>query len=321
MNKMLRLLAALAALGWCAACGAQDYPSKAIRLVVPVATGTPIDILSRTLAAQLGNALGQPVVVELKPGASGAVGAMDVLRQPADGYTLMVMNLPMSVAQTIYSNVPFNLSRDFAPIGQFGAFYTVLVVHPSVKATTVAELVGLMREQPGKLSFSSGGPGTPAHIAGELFKLRTSTSALHVPYNQFPQAVADLLGGQNQFMFAATPPVVPLINAGKLRALAVTSKERIGALKDIPTMAEAGYPDFVVRDWLGLTAKAGTPPEAIARVSAALGKALQDEGLRAAYAKAGADVVGSSPEGFRDLVNSEVSRWAAVAKAGNLRVE
>jgi tripartite-type tricarboxylate transporter receptor subunit TctC len=194
-------------------------------------------------------------------------------------------------------------------------------VHPSVKATTVAELVELMREQPGKLSFSSGGPGTPAHIAGELFKLRTSTSALHVPYNQFPQAVADLLGGQNQFMFAATPPVVPHINAGKLRALAVTSSQRIGALKDVPTMAEAGFPDFVVRDWLGLTSKAGTPPAVIAKVSAALGKALQDEGLRSAYARVGADVVGSSPEGFRDLVNGEVARWASVAKAGNLRVE
>jgi tripartite-type tricarboxylate transporter receptor subunit TctC len=286
-----------------------------------VASGTPIDILSRALAAQLSRPLGQPVIVELKPGASGAVGAMDVLRQPPDGYTLMVMNMPMSVAQTIYSSVPFNLSRDFAPIGQFGAFYTVLVVHPSVKASSVAELVSLMREQPGKLSFSSGGPGTPAHIAGELFKLRTSTSALHVPYNQFPQAVADLLGGQNQFMFAATPPMVPHINAGKLRPLAVTSNERIGALKDVPTMAEAGFADFVVRDWLGLTAKAGTPPAVIAKVSAALGKALQDEGLRSAYAKVGADAVGTSPEGFRHLVDSEVARWASVAKAANVKVE
>jgi tripartite-type tricarboxylate transporter receptor subunit TctC len=246
---------------------------------------------------------------------------MEVLKQSADGYTLMVMNMPMSVAQTIYANVPFNLRRDFAPIGQFGAFYTVLVVHPSVKATSVADLVRLLRDQPGKLSFSSGGPGTPAHIVGELFKLRTSTSALHVPYNQFPQAISDLLGGQNQFMFAATPPVVPHINAGKLRALAVTSPERIAALKDVPTMSEAGFPDFVVRDWLGLTAKAGTPAGVINKVSASLGEALQAQELRAAYTKLGADVMYSSPEAFGELIDAELARWASVAKAANLRVD
>ena len=324
MNTSVRDLfaaAVLAATTLAAPVGAQEYPAKPVRLVVPVATGTPIDILSRALATRLGTELGQPVVMELKPGASGAVGAADVLRQPNDGYTLMVLNMPMSVAQTIYVNVPFNLRKDFAPIGQFGAFYTVLVVHPSVKANSASELSALLKQQPGKLNFSSGGPGTPAHIAGELFKLRTSTSALHVPYNQFPQAIADLLGGQNQFMFAATPPMVPHINAGKLRALAVTSPERIPALKEIPTMSEAGFPDFVVRDWLGLVVKAGAPAEVVAKVNAALGRALQTEELKAIYAKLGADAIGGSPEAFGSLIEAETSRWAAVAKAANLKVD
>jgi tripartite-type tricarboxylate transporter receptor subunit TctC len=316
-----RLLLALA-LGAVASIAAADsYPSKPLRLVVPVATGTPIDILSRALANALGSELGQPVVVELKPGATGAVGAADVLRQPADGYTLMVVNMPMSIGQSIYRNVPFKLNSAFAPIGQFGAFYTVLVVHPSVKADSARQLEELLRAQPGKLSFSSGGPGTPAHISGELFKLRTGTEALHVPYNQFPQAIVDLLAGQNQFMFAATPPMIPHILAGKLRALAVTSPERIPALKDVPTMAEAGYPDFVVRDWLGLVAKAGTAPEQLARVSAALAKTLKNEEVKAAYAKLGADVVGGSPEAFGKLIDSEIARWAGVAKAAHIRVE
>ena len=324
MNALIRALlgtAALAAMTSAAPLSAQDYPAKPVRLVVPVATGTPIDILSRALAARLATELGQPVMVELKPGASGAVGAMDVLRQASDGYTLMVLNMPMSVAQTIYLNVPFSLRKDFAPIGQFGAFYTVLVVHPSVKANSANELAALLKQQPGKLSFSSGGPGTPAHIAGELFKLRTSANALHVPYNQFPQAIVDLLGGQNQFMFAATPPMVPHINAGKLRALAVTSPERIPALKDVPTMSEAGFPDFVVRDWLGVVAKSGTPAEVVAKVNAAMGRALQAEDVKATYAKLGADAVGGTPEAFGSLIEAETNRWAAVAKAANLKVD
>jgi tripartite-type tricarboxylate transporter receptor subunit TctC len=300
---------------------AADYPAKPIRLVVPYAVGTPLDVLSRAVADKATTYLGQPVVVEVKPGAGGAVGAMDVLRQAADGYTLLVISMPMSVGQTIYRNVPFNLRQDFTPVGQIASFYTVLVVHPSVNATSVSDLEQLLRQQPGRLSFSSGGPGTPAHIAGELFKLRTSTSALHVPYNQFPQAIADLLGGQNQFMFAATPPVVPHINAGRLRALAVTSPERIPALKDTPTMAEAGYPDFIVKDWIGIVAKTGTSSDVVAKINAAIEKALHSEGVKTLYTKLGADAVSGPPEMFGKLIDAEIVRWAALARAVNLSVD
>jgi tripartite-type tricarboxylate transporter receptor subunit TctC len=300
---------------------AETYPTKPVRLVVPYGVGTPLDVLARAVADNASARLGKPIIVEVKPGAGGAVGATEVLRQPTDGYSLLVISMPIAVGQTIYRNVPFDLRRDFAPIAQIAAFYTVLVVHPSVKARSVADLEHLLKEHPGRLSFASGGPGTPAHIAAEFFKLRTSTDALHVPYNQFPQAIADLLSGQHQFMFAATPPVVPHIAAGRLRALAVTSAERISVLKDVPTMAEAGYPDFVVRDWVGIVTRAGTPEAAVAALNAAIQQALQTEPVKALYAKLGADVVTGSSKAFGQLIDSEVIRWGRVAKAAHLSVE
>jgi tripartite-type tricarboxylate transporter receptor subunit TctC len=316
-SRMLFLVVALAAsqvLG-------QPYPSKPIRLVVPAAASTPIDIVSRVVAERLGAELAQPVVVELRPGATGAVGAAEVLKQPADGYTLMITYMPMSVAQSIYAAVPFDLRKDFVALGQTVWSYNVLVVHPSVPAQSAQELAGLLKSQPGKLSFPSGGPGTPAHIAGELFKQQTSSQALHVPYNQFPQAIADLLGGQHQFMFAATPPMIPHIAAGKLRPLAVTGPSRIAALKDVPTMMEAGFPDFVVRDWQGVVARTGTPAEVVRKVNGAIRKAMESHEVRAVLAKLGADAAAGTPEEFARLIEVEIGRWAKVAKAANIRVE
>ena len=300
---------------------AQTYPSKPIRLVVPAAVSTPIDIVSRIVAEKVGVALGQTITVENKPGASGIVGGQDVLKQPADGYTLLTMMMPMSVGQAIYANVPFDLRRDFEPIGQTAFSYNVLVVHPSVPASSVKDLVALIKSQPGKLSFSSGGPGTPAHVAGELFKQQTGTDSLHVPYHQFPQAIADLLSGQNQFMFVATPPVVGHIGSGRLRALAVTGPDRITVLKDLPTMVEAGYPDFVVRDWQGFVVKTGAPKEVVAKVNAAIATALMTDELKQAFAKIGADPAAGSPEAFGKLIGSEVERWATLAKAANIKVQ
>lgn len=315
--RALTLVAGLAA----SSAHAQSYPSKPIRLVVPAAASTPIDIVSRVVGARLGAELAQPVVVELRPGATGTVGAAEVLKQPADGYTLMITYMPMSVAQSIYAAVPFDLRKDFVPLSQTVWSYNVLVVHPSVRAQSVQELAGLMKSQPGKLTFPSGGPGTPAHIAGELFKQQTGTQALHVPYNQFPQAIADLLGGQHQFMFAATPPMIPHIAAGKLRALAVTGSSRIAALKDVPTMVEAGFPDFVVRDWQGVVARAGTPTEVVQKVNGAIRRAMQSQEVRAVLAKLGADAAAGTPEEFARLIDLEIGRWAKVAKAANIRVE
>jgi tripartite-type tricarboxylate transporter receptor subunit TctC len=299
----------------------QTYPDKAVRLIVPAASSTPIDILSRVVADRLGTELGKPVIVELRPGASGIVGGQETLRQPADGYTVMALHMPMTVAQNIYPNVPFDLRKDFQPIGQMAWSYNVLVVHPSVAANSAKELEQLLGAHRGKLNFSSGGPGTPAHISGELFKLVTGTEALHVPYNQFPQAIADLIGGQNQFMFAAVAPMVPHIKAGKLRALAVTGPQRLPALQDIPTMKESGYADFVVRDWLGLVARTGTSPQAIAALNAALQKALASDQVRSTFAKLGADVAPGTPEAFGTFAGEEIERWGNVAKQARLSVQ
>ncbi len=315
------LAVAVAALLAAPITSAQNYPSKPIRLVVPTSVSTPIDIVSRIVADKMGAALGQPIAIDNRPGATGIVGAQEVLKHPADGYTLLTIMMPMSVGQSIYANVPFDLRKDFEPVGQTAFSYNVLVVHPSVPAHSVKDLAALLQAQSGKLNFSSGGPGTPAHISGELFKQQTGTDALHVPYNQFPQAIGDLLSGQNQFMFAATPPVMGHIASGKLRALAVTGPNRISALKDLPTMIEAGYPDFVVREWQGFVVKAGAPRDVITKVNAAIATALATDEVKQMFVKLGADPAAGSPETFAALIGSEIDRWGKLAKSANIKVQ
>jgi len=302
--------------------GAADGDNgKPMRVVVPFGIGTPPEVLSRAVAEAMSRNLGQAVLVEARPGASGAVGAVEVLKQPADGGTVLQISMPLAVGQSIYKDVPFKLTTDFAPVAQLGAIYTVLVTHPSLSVVSVAQFEALLKRSRGQLSFASGGYGTPAHIAGELFKLRTSTEATHVPYNQFPQAIVDLLSGEVQFMFAATPAVMGHVQAGKLKALAVTSAERLPGLKSTPTMVEAGYSDFVVKDWIGIVAKRGTPVPVIDRINAAIARALATDEVKALYAKLGVEIVSGRPEAFGALVESEVARWSNVARAAKIRVD
>ncbi len=321
MKSSRNVIASLVCAAVALPAGAQSYPSKPMRLIVGTAVSTPVDLLSRVVADRLGTQLGQPVVVENRVGAAGTVGAQEVLRQAPDGYTLMTLFMPMTVAQTIMADINYNLARDFTPIGQFSWSYNVLAVHPSVKANTPRELAELMRAEPGKMSFASGGPGTPAQLAGELFKMETKTDALHVPYAQFPQAISDLVAGRHQFMFGATPPLIPQITGGKLRALAVTGVTRLPALKDVPTMVESGFPDFVVRDWQGIAAKGGTPREIVMRVNGAMVKLLDLPEVKQIFTKFGADAASSSPEEFGKLVAAETERWGRVAKAANIRLQ
>jgi tripartite-type tricarboxylate transporter receptor subunit TctC len=296
---------------------AQSYPSGLIRVVVAAASGTPPDIISRLIANDVAQTEGWRIIVEDKPGAMQTLAVGEVLKQPSDGQSLMSVSLPAMLAPSLLQNVSFRLNKDFAPVVKLSTSYNVLVVHPSLPVKSVTELVAHLKSNPDKLTYSSGGFGTPAHLAGELFKLQTGVRATHVPYQDLAQAIADLISGTNQFMFVTTLPVIDLIATGKLRALAVTAPERVAALKDVPTVGEAGFPELVVQDWVGYLVKAGTPKEVVARLNEAINKALTKPAVREALAKLGAEPAGGSSEEFAKFIGAQAAYWAkAVTDSG-----
>ena len=299
---------------------AQSYPSQVIRIVVGTAPSTPPDIISRVIATEVAAAEGWRIVVENRPGAINTIAAAEVLKQPADGYSIFALSMPTTVAPALLSNMSFQLNNDFAAVVKISTSYNVLVVNPSLPASSVAELVALLKNKPDQLTFSSGGFGTPAHVVGELFKLETGTRATHVPYPQFPQAIADLLNGTNQFMFITTLPVIDLIATGKLRALAVTAPKRIAVLKEIPSIVEQGFPRLVVEDWVGFAVKSGTQPEMIERLNKAFNQALAKSSVQDALAKLGADPAGGTASEFGKLVNSQTEYWAKVVREAGIKL-
>jgi tripartite-type tricarboxylate transporter receptor subunit TctC len=299
---------------------AQSYPTNPIRIVVPTSAGTPPDIVSRIIANELSEGVGWKVVVENRPGAVQTIAGVEVLKQPADGYSLYALSVPVSAAPVLLPNIPFRLDADFAPVIKVSASYNVLVVNPSVPARSVAELIAFLKSQPDKHNFSSGGFGTPAHLIGEMFKVQTGVRAAHVPYQQFPQAIADLLNGTNQYMFVTTLPVVDLVATGKLRALAVTGPKRVTALKDVPTIVEQGFPDLSVEDWIGLTVKTGTPNEIILKLNEGINRALARPKVREALAKLGAEPAGGSPSEFGRLLNTQIAHWGRVVKDAGIKM-
>jgi tripartite-type tricarboxylate transporter receptor subunit TctC len=300
---------------------AGPFPSNVIRIVVPFSASTPPDILARIVAAALADGEGWNVIVENKPGAIMSIGASEVLKQPADGYTIFSVTSPVAAAPAFLPNASFKYDEDFAPLIRIGTAYNVLVVNPTVPVNSVAELVAYLKKDPGKYTFSSGGFGTPAHLIGELFKLETGVQTTHVPYQQFPQAIGDLVAGVNTYQFITILPVVQLIKTGQLRALAVTGTKRVAALPDVPTIVEAGYPKLASEDWAGLLIKTGTPPEVTARLNAAINKALTTEKVRDAFARLGTDVGGGTPEEFGVTVRSEMARWGKIVKDAGIKVQ
>ena len=300
---------------------AQNFPTGVIRVIAPVSVSTPPDILARIVANALAEAEGWKVVVENRPGGVMSIGATEVLKQPADGQTILSVTSPVAAAPALLPDASFNYETDFAPLIRIGTGYNVLVVNPNVPVTTVSELVAYLKKDPGKHTYSSGGFGTPAHLLGEMFKLETGVDATHVPYNQFPQAIGDLVAGVNTYQFITILPVVQLIKTGKLRALAVMGTKRVTALPDVPTIAEAGYPALASEDWAGFLLKAGTLPAVTARLNEAINKALATEKVRDALAKLGVDPGGGTPEEFGVTLHSEIARWGKIVKDANIKIQ
>ena len=301
---------------------AQPYPAKPVKIVVPFAAGGAVDILTRVLSEKLAPALGQQIVVEPMVGAGGNIGSAAVAKAAPDGYTLLMATTGThTINPGLYKNMPFDAVRDFAPITLVASVPNILVVHPDVPVKSVKELVALARSQPGKLNFASFGHGTSNHLSGELFKSVAGVEVVHVPYKSAPQAVLEIVGGQVNFAFVNAPLALPQVRAGKLRALAVTGAKRSPAVPELPTMAEAGLPEFVVESWYGLMAPAGTPEPVIRKMRDETLKVLARPDLVEAFAKQGADVVTSTPAEFTTMVVAEKDRWAEVIRKSGAKID
>lgn len=297
------------------------YPDKPVRILVGFSPGGTTDVVARIVAKELSDELGQPFVVENRPGASSNIATEAVARAAPDGYTLLMVAVTSAVNQTLFKKLNFDLVADFAPMALAARVPNVLVVNPNVPAKDVKELVAYAKANPDKVSFASSGSGTSIHMAGELFKLETGLKTLHVPYKGSSPALTDLMGGQVQFMFDNMPSAWPHVQSGKLRALAVTTADRSASAPDLPTMIEAGFPNFDVSSWFGLLAPKGTPPEIVERINAAVNKAMAKPDVQQRFAGLGAVPGSGSAADFQNFIKTEVDRWAKVVKASGATVD
>jgi tripartite-type tricarboxylate transporter receptor subunit TctC len=298
------------------------YPAKPIRLVVPFTPGGSTDILARAIGQKLNEAWGQPVVIENVPGAGGSLGADKVAKASADGYTLLMGHIgTLAVNPSLYPNLPYDPVKSFAPVAWVARVPNVLVVHPSVAAKNVKELVALAKSKPGQLNYGSGGNGSAANLATEYFKVRTETSMVHIPYRGTAPAVTDLVGGQIQVLFTGAPAVITQIKNGQLRALAVSSPKRVDALPDLPTVAEAGYKDFEADQWYGVVAPAGTPADVVAKLNTQINQALNSNELKTRLNAEGAIATPDTPAAFGKLIVQEIARWKPVITSGRVKAD
>ena len=301
---------------------AASYPGKTIRLVVPFTPGGSTDILARAIGQKLTEAWGQSVIIDNVPGAGGAIGADKVAKAPADGYTLLMGHIgTLAVNPSLYPNLPYDPIKSFAPVAWVARVPNVLVVHPSVPAKNVKELVALAKSKPGQMNYGSGGNGSAANLATEYFKLQTGTSLLHIPYRGTAPAVTDLVGGQTQVLFTGAPAVISQIKNGQLRALAVSSPKRMDALPDLPTVAESGYPGFEADQWYGVVAPAGTPADVIAKLNTQINQALNSAELKNRLNAEGAIATPDTPANFGRLIATEIARWKPVISGGRVKAD
>ena len=322
LNKsLMRLLAACFVIAAAPQAQAQSFPTRAIRMIVPFPPGGSLDVVARPLALKMSELMGQPVVVDYRTGASGNIGTEITVRAPADGYTIMITTIPLVVNPSLYTKLPFDVARDLAPVSLLAASPFVLVVHPSVPAKSVKELIALARSRPGKLNYASAGNGTNLHVAAELFKNLTGTDIVHVPYKGGGPALAAILGGEADLSFLGVVPVVPYVKAGKMRALGITSTRRSPILPALPTIAESGVPGYEFASWYGVLAPAGTPASIITALNTAIVKAMHTSDLAERISREGADIIASSPAQFDAHIKAELVRWAKVVKAAGLHAD
>jgi tripartite-type tricarboxylate transporter receptor subunit TctC len=319
-NRSVRslLLAGLFALSAC--CFAQDYPTKPIRLLIPVPPGGGTDILARVMADHLVKQLGQPIVFDHKGGASGMIAVENMLQASADGYTLlMAYSGVVTVNQSLYKNIKYDPIKDLVGIANFAEVPNLLIVHPSFKVESVKELISQAKAKPDGITYASSGNGVSNHLAMELFKQTAGVSIVHIPYKGGSQAMVSLMGGQVQLMFNNTPEVLPQMSSGRLKVLAIASPQRLPLMPDIPTVAEAGLPDFSVSLWYGLMGAKGIPHPIVEKLNSAVRTALADPEVIAKLANLGAQPLIQTTQQFAEVIKNDSAKWAEVIKAGNIK--
>ena len=322
MNR--RLAALLTLVGLCAVplqASAQAWPVKPVTLVVPFPPGGTTDVLARALADKLGPALGQTVIVESKPGAGSTLGADYVAKAKPDGYTLLIGAVHHTIATSVYKKLPYDFQKDLAPITEIALVPNVLVVNAATPAKNVAELVALLKAQPGKYNYGSNGNGTAQHLIGTQFQNATGTEMVHIPYKGSGPLATDLLGGQIAMSFDTITPVLPHIKAGKLRPLAVTTSKRSSALPDVPTLDEAGLKGFNIGTWFGVLAPVGTPKELVTRLNAEMVKVIRSPEFRKRMEEIGAEPIGSSTDQMAQQIKDETEKFAKLVKDAKVTIE
>jgi tripartite-type tricarboxylate transporter receptor subunit TctC len=318
---MLRALLALLLLSAGPHAWSQAYPTKAIKIVVPYGVGGPADIYARFLGAKLQDTMGQPFVVEDRPGAGSIVGTDYVAKSAADGYTLLMMSNTHTVNETLIPKKPFELMRDFAPITGVNYSDLLMVIHPSVPASSLKEFIALAKSKPGGMNYASSGNGTPYHMAGELFKALAGVDLVHIPHKGSDGARNSILGGQVQMMFDAVPTMAANARAGKVKALATSGKSRSPVTPDLPTLAEAGVAGYESGIWLGLMAPAGTPRPVLERLNAEANKVINSPEVKAAWVKQGVFPMGMSIDQFDKFLREEIVKWAKVVKVSGAKAD
>jgi tripartite-type tricarboxylate transporter receptor subunit TctC len=320
-EEPMRVLALIAATLFAGAALAQPYPNKPVKLIVTYPAGGSSDLMARILAQKLGEAWGQPVVVESKPGAAGSIGMDYAKQQQPDGYSFVIGNLGPVTVNPILSKVPYDSERDFVPVSLIATGPNILVVNPNTPVKTLGELVDYARANPGKINFGSSGPGSVAHLSGEMFKNQAKLDITHVAYKGGILSVQDLVAGHVQLVFSDALPVMQFIKSGRLRALAITGPERSPFVPDIPTCVESGMPGLVAINWWGVLLPAGTPRPIVQKFHADIVKVMKDADLKERFAALGVDAVSSSPEEFAAFMRTEAVKYAKLVKDANIKVD